>query len=305
MTSRLQPLLLCRPQGGFNDMLSQIEKCCRYAERMHRVVVVDTAYTDHGSLGDDLSRYFASRQKKLLLTRRGLDQAFEQASVFPNSLQGRLNSYVAQWDSESLLFLDPQTGDPITFDFGKHYKEQILVHHQLGRFQFSRFALHRLVLLDAHLNELLARLRAMGGPYVGVHVRHTDYQSRYHELIEQFRQHKSAKRIFLATDNANVLHEFRQALGDEIVHSFASNLSMDGKPMHYRKLGLDQIFLRNRDTILDLLMLALSTGVIYSELTDNRDGYKMSGFTHLAVQLSHELRLVSLVLGDRVSLGLD
>ena len=40
-----EQVVLCRPEGGFNDILCQIELCWRYADAHERVLVVDTAVT--------------------------------------------------------------------------------------------------------------------------------------------------------------------------------------------------------------------------------------------------------------------
>jgi hypothetical protein len=47
--------VLCMPAGGLNDVLCQIEKCWRYAERHGRKLVIDTAKT---GLLDSFDQYF-------------------------------------------------------------------------------------------------------------------------------------------------------------------------------------------------------------------------------------------------------
>ena len=78
-----QRLLLCRPQGGLNDMLCQVEACCRYGERSGRSVIVDTNYAGSTYFRDDLRNYFRSRHGKLIL---GLDDpsSLDGATVFPH-----------------------------------------------------------------------------------------------------------------------------------------------------------------------------------------------------------------------------
>lgn len=48
-------------------MLCQIVKCCRYAEKTGRYVVVDTNYKSTISFHDDLDKYFSSRHEGLIL----------------------------------------------------------------------------------------------------------------------------------------------------------------------------------------------------------------------------------------------
>ena len=50
-------------------MVSQIERCCRYAELTNRAVIVDTDY-GADSYGDDFDRYFISRHTHLILSAK-------------------------------------------------------------------------------------------------------------------------------------------------------------------------------------------------------------------------------------------
>lgn len=76
-------LLLCRPLGGLNDILCQIESCCRYAERFGRTVVVETDFHCTKSFRDDFSRYFVSLQDRLVLSANGIRGGLDQTAVFP------------------------------------------------------------------------------------------------------------------------------------------------------------------------------------------------------------------------------
>ena len=47
--------LLCRPEGGFNDMLCQIYKCYQYCKKHNRCLLLDTKHT---SFGLSFHKYF-------------------------------------------------------------------------------------------------------------------------------------------------------------------------------------------------------------------------------------------------------
>ena len=79
--------------GGLNDMLCQIEKACRYAERFDRTVVVDANYYLSRYFRDDLSTYFTSRQSTLILDPAELGERLDEMEVFPGVLAGRVNRY--------------------------------------------------------------------------------------------------------------------------------------------------------------------------------------------------------------------
>jgi len=295
--------LLCRPRGGLNDMLSQIERCCRYAELTNRAVIVDTEYGADG-YGDEFDRYFISRQQHLILSAKGLDDALDCASTFPPSVARRMSSYKLSWDQQKDGFVEWESGELLTFDFNKDYPHELLVHQQHGRVLFAASVFMRLSLRPELTKALLARVARIGGPYLGVHVRHTDYRSDYRLLIDQIAGSEII-RVFLATDNRKVLDEFRAALPGKQVFSFAEELSDDGSPIHLRGRKVGNVYRRNCDAILDLLLLALSVGLVSADLLNGRRGVLKSGFTVLATELFKQKRYLSELLGPAVKIGLD
>jgi len=64
--------VLCRPLGGLNDILCQIERCCRYAVRFDRIVVVETDFPRTIYFADAFDRYFESRDPALILSAEGI-----------------------------------------------------------------------------------------------------------------------------------------------------------------------------------------------------------------------------------------
>ena len=88
-----------------------------------------------------------------------------------------------------------------------------------------------------------------------------------------------------------MLDEFRQKLNRTRVHNFAAELSRDGRPLHLYTGGAkaaDAHFTRNRDAILDLLMLALSHRMLVAPLAGrigSDQAPQFSGFSGLAANL--------------------
>lgn len=298
--------LLCRPQGGLNDMLCQIEKCCRYAELTSRTVIVDTAYAHSDYFRDKFSRYFSSRQRRLFLTPNGQVGDLDAMQVFPEFLQGRLNSYETSRDNKHPIYCDTATAQPITFNFNQNYAQPLLVHHQEGGGRLSGYALLRLTLTRSLLDELISRIKTIGGPWVGVHVRNTDYSTDYELLLNQLKQ-TSVSRIFLATDSLEVKSRFESELKNTTVYSFSNRLSADGKPVHFmRDLKDDLVFNSNCDAILDLVMLGLSQRLLFQKIQPNEYGASYSGYALLAQHLySARIVLRHLISDPRIRLGLD
>ncbi|MFO0991851.1 MAG: hypothetical protein U1E67_07975 [Hyphomicrobiales bacterium] len=284
-------------------MVSQIERCCRYAERTDRTVIVDTKF-GAGGYGDEFDRYFISRQRRLILSARDLHPAFDRASTFPTFLQGRVSSYDVGFNENTRAFVEKVTLEPLTFDFGRDYPHELLVHQQQRRLPIAVSVFMRLRLQPLLTRELLSRFAKIGAPYLGIHVRHTDYHSDYRPLIERVAASNVAK-VFLATDNRQVLDEFRASLPGKQIFSFTEDLSVDGKPIHLHSPADGNVFKRNCDAILDLLLLALSDGVDSAEITNSPFGIKKSGFMVLATELANQRRYLSELLGDTVRIGLD
>ncbi len=241
-------------------------------------------------------------------------QALDAATVAPEFLQGRVSTYQARRrakpppgerrEGDPWAWMDTQTGESLTFDMNRSYAHELLVHHADGRNEVAIFALLRMTLTRRVTDELKRRLIAMAGPYDAIHVRHTDYRSDYLPMLEQLRQSPPGK-LFLATDNAGVLDEFRQALGEHRVFSFSSLPAQAGEPLHRNASATPDLFSRNRDAIVDVLMLALSRQLTVVKLQAG-SGYSYSGYSELARRLwSSKIVLTHLIARDDIKVGLD
>lgn len=276
-------LLVCRPQGGLNDMLVQIERCCRYGERFNRTVVVDTGYRHASHFKDHLNRYFVSRQRRLILKTDDVDTYGDMTDVFPHAVSERINDYRPRYDKKIFQFVDDDTEVPLSFDFNRDYDERTLLHHASGGGAVSIAALSRLRLHDAVTDLLLTRARILGPRYFGVHIRNTDYKTRYEGAVANLAKELRGP-IFVATDNRNCVTHCQATFGAERVFSFAKLPTVPGRPLHQAGEAAD-VYAANRDAITDLLLLALSTSCYAFELEQNEYGVKYSGFSLLALNL--------------------
>jgi hypothetical protein len=278
-------LLLCRPMGGLNDMLCQIEQACRYADRYDRTVIVDTRYRARFYFRDSFSNYFASLQDRVVLDADAVIDRLDQLDVFPRFLTGRVTEYDVKYDFDIHRIVEAQCGLPTSFDFNCDYAEPLIVHHAIGGGTHSIGALARLRIATPLLEVLLQRLVAIGGPYSGVHVRNTDYRAKYRRALVAGVVDTSLP-LFLATDNRDTVAEFRAVYADR-VHAFARLPDQAGTAMHH--IGdLSEAYERNQDSILDLIMLALASHLYLFELEPNRHGVKYSGFSMLAASLHND-----------------
>ncbi len=288
-------LLLCRPLGGLNDMLCQIERACLYAERFDRTVIVDTGYSKT-YFRDRFSGYFASRQARLILEADAVSGRLDQLAVFPNFLAGRVSRYATRFDRDLAQFVEEESGLIPSFDFGRDYAEPLIVHHASGGGTNGIGALARLRLRAPLVEVLLQRLGEVGPRYLGVHVRNTDYKAKYRvdTLVAKIAPDDP---IFLATDNRDTVAQFRSLFGAERIHTFASLPATAGVRIH----NIDdptQAHERNRDAILDLVMLALASQLYLFELEPNPYGARYSGFSVLAAHLHDAKPVLKSLISD-------
>jgi hypothetical protein len=296
-------LLLCRPQGGLNDVLCQIERACRYAERYDRTVVVETDYRFSSFFFDSFANYFVSRQPRLLFRsddQEELADLGEETDVFPPVVAGRLDDYRARYDRKIFHFVEDDSGELLSFDQSRDYPERVLLHHDSGGGNHSLGAFSRLRLHDAVADLLIRRARVIGPGYDAIHIRNTDYKTPYESPVETLAQQLKGP-VFVATDNRNCLAHCQAAFGAERVYAFARLPATPGKPLHHAGGAVD-VFEANRDAIIDLLLLALSVNCFAFQLTQNEFGVKYSGFSMLALNLQAAKPVLQRLIGrsDRV-----
>lgn len=266
-------------------MLCQIELCCRYAEQHDRIVLIDTDYEKSSSFNDDLSRYFISKNERIIIKKEHIiDIISDEQDVFPEFLRDRINTYSTLPKVPFSPYLDDKAAAPISFDWGRAYNHRMLVHHQEGGGGWSVFALARFGLKAELRQEILRSLKRIGGAFDAVHVRHTDYTSNYGELI-QWVQSQGLPKIFLATDNRAVVDDFRGQINGKEIFNFSENLSTDNNPIHLNKPSPDRIFQRNIECIRDLIILCFGQRLSFVSVNGFNGKKYPSGFSQLAKNL--------------------
>lgn len=288
-------VVICRPQGGLNDMLCQIERCCAYAERHDRTVIVDTNHRSTAFFKDSFARYFVSRQAMLSFDTDVLARLAEEADVLPACLGGRVNSYDGFWHGGLKTYVDGHSDRVLSFDFNQAHPQKILVHHAMGGGEASLAALGRMRLHEDLVEMLLERLRAIGGEFAGVHVRNTDYKTNYEPYVDRIARAVDGP-LLVASDDRQVIDCFKAAMGEGRVFSFSRLPDQTTQPLHHI-FGDTDAFTRNCDAILDLVMLALARRFYGFMLEPNPNGAAYSGF----MLLVNQLRCARPVLADVIA----
>lgn len=272
-------IIVCRPQGGLNDMFCQIYKCLRYAIRYNRLVLVDTE--TNPKFLEPLSFYFTSLSPHLKFIDRGEANKIlrDSGSAVRSNIPW---DYETVWDTGSHSFIEKMSQKTLTFDFRRTHSEKVLIHHQAGGgLDSARLLL--LMSLTPHLMDVLTnRLAAFPKEYVAAHVRYSDYESDYMNLLPNTLS-KKRNMLFLSTDN------------DQVIEWLKVNLPWV-QTVDYQKSKN-----RNIEALCDLFMLANARTIIPVPLVNNEVAF--SGYSRLASLIWASLR-PSLLKTDVSQLGL-
>ena len=295
MTTPPPRFLLCRPRGGMNDTLCQIQRCWDYAVRYQRILIIDTTCSGlHGPFSD----FFELRRPRswieLQLTSRRLAD-LEPLSCQPEAIAHRIGQYrsAIEWSRDHGIVLKG-TRTQISFDFNQDHPEAVLVHEQGGGGQGSFDLLEQLRLASSIVAEITGTLERCPRPYVGIHVRNTDYRTDYISLFEDLATELRGQRVLVCSDDAAVIQEARQ-------HFWASELLVtsepphsQGEPLHHINTFQD-ISVSHRlahEALIDLLALGGSSSLHFRS---HRAG-ESSGFSLLAQHLQRHQDVIKALL---------
>ena len=244
--------VLCRPVGGFNDSLNQIEICWRYCVVSGRRMVLDSQFS---GLLDQWGQYFdvvSEKQGVILLFSEDMVHLLDQMTCYPRSVQGNIGRYKTQ-NLPSVGCVEQRTQERLSFDKLVDYPEQLLVHHQYGGGQLS-FSSLSYFSLKPSLGRVIADLRKVDPSYVSVHVRNTDYQTDYQGLIDGVFAQETELDILLCSDDRGCKEYARGKFGRRVL-SVTDTPDTGGLSLHDNKT-LDRV-LENTNMLIDLGMLAL------------------------------------------------
>lgn len=279
-------VVLCRPEGGFNDILCQIELCWRYADAHERVLVVDTAVT---TFGDEFENYFrvaGGSRAELRLTAERLRQ-LNSASTLPEAVRGRLDAYEKTWSDAHRSYVDTRTGQVLRFDPTRRHPEACLLHHQHGGGTVSLDALRRLRLQPWLSRHIRSRIGALGDDYDAIHVRNTDYVTDVDRFFAGLAGTFNGRRLLVCSDDAKVIDLARATFRRAEVVTVTEVPDLGGRPIHHHaeESGLPKRDI-NRDMLTDLFALASASRLYISRVMDGPGGRlpyrQLSGFSYLA-----------------------
>jgi hypothetical protein len=190
--------------------------------------------------------------------------------------------YEALWDTGSHSFVEKISREKLTFDFTTNHSEKVLIHCQAGG-GLDSARLMLLMSMTPHLKDVLVtRLATFPKDYAAAHVRYSDYESDYMNLLPNTLS-KKRNMLFLSTDN------------DQVIEWLKVNLPW------VQTVDYQESKNRNIEALCDLFMLANARTVIPVPLVNNEVAF--SGYSRLASLMWASLR-PSLLKTDVSQLGL-
>ncbi len=265
--------VLCRPVGGLNDSLNQIELCWRYCVSFNRILILDSIYS--GFL-DRWDRYFVAECDKIhriIIYSDLIAARINQMTCLPSCVAGNLAGYLPS-AAEGKGCVESVTGAILSFDMLREHPEQILLHHQYGGGILSFNCISHFV-LHPSIARVVRDLRVAHPSYVAVHIRNTDYQTDYENVLLGLLSVEKGNQILLCSDDSRCKEYARKLFGDQVF--FCTDTPETGGLSLHANASLNRL-VENTNSLVDLAMLALGDRIYVSKT--NQGVY--SGFSMLA-----------------------
>lgn len=258
--------VLCRPEGGLNDMLSQTGRCFDYCLRHGRTLVVDTENIE--TFAEPFARYFRISHPRLRVIHDANAFVAEARGrglgVFPTHARLSHEAGRPAYDAQRRNYC--LGGEPVKFDFGRAHEAPVLVHHQCGMDAPGAEFWRSLRLSAEMCREVARRWRELPKPYLGVHVRHTDIKGDIGPLLPILERHKGP--VFLATDSIEVQRRMRTLRPRGL---FTTEIpDFGGNALHLEQVAGAAKTRVNTTAVVDLVLLALAENVYAAP---SRSGY--------------------------------
>jgi hypothetical protein len=279
--------LLCRPMGGWNDLLCQINLCYHYSRIYNRVLVIDTNHIS--GIQDHFSNYFSfdgDNSMVFLSLSNDLIEIFS-GSTIKNLTNG---SYV---NMESNEWFHDKT-NKITFDMSSDSDDHLLVHQSSGGGAQSIYFLRNLILENSISEAARAayyELKKLN--YCSTLVRNTDYKTDYVSFFSSIEKSVCLyEKILVGSDDKACLDYASDFFGDKFMSLSELPDANSGRPLISNYYGMDFQIKHNKRSLMELVVISLSSKFFVSEInflknTPLPTGMK-SGYVMLADNLNKD-----------------
>lgn len=269
---------LCRPRGGLNDMLCQIELAYRYCRKHRRVLIIDTA---RSGMRDDFFKYFTFRPGSdvQVVGLADVPVDLDTLTTLPDGIKGRVTSYQPEYVA-GFDYTDPQNGQSLNVDLGQAHDAQLLVRETNGGGINSYWLLQHLLPTQLVLDALARKLETLPQGFVSMHIRNTDLQTDYRSFVQAIEWALRGREVLVGTDSGEIQAALPRLAPETHFHFLTELDPKSTQPLHDSTRTTEQ---GNLDMLTDLFALALGSKLYF---TFTQQGY-ISGFSGLAYGLSH------------------
>lgn len=311
--------VLCRPIGGLNDSLCQVEHCRVHAELYGRTLIVDGKYS--GIMGEFGDYFTMEGEGHIFSTLDPRMPDLDALDCLPAAVRGRVTTFdwkKAQTET-GLIAVEAQSDAPLRFDLNTDHPEALVIHQQAGGGFNSLELLDRLTLVPELAERIRATIDALPQGYFALHIRNTDYKTDLTMVMEAMKKRMAGKDLLLCSDDPNVYALFKAGLPKARVHQITAMPFKDGRPLHVSARDKDAETRREvaSNSLIELCALAGAARLFLPALHSQRtraglrvfnDRVKMSGFSVIAGHLARRktrLRRLLGASGEGMLPGLD
>ena len=266
----MEKYVLCIPNGGFNDQLSQMELCYIYCKKFNRTLLIETKNSVYNK---SFHEYFSFHNPEIKIICNS-----DEIKLITKNRKLRINKENNSY-GRSFLTFSSFSGYDQDFSKERDFKEDILVHQGCGK-GYPRTLLKLLRFDEKILSEFKERYEKMVKPYLSLYIRNTDRQSDFKKLYQENKDLIDGyQNIYVATDNKDVLNYFKK---EGIKFQNFTTFGKSTAPLHSDS-NLD-----NNTKIIDMICDMLLVGLSEKMLTNSG-----GGFTRLCTHLYENKYLIN------------
>jgi hypothetical protein len=229
--------LLCRPQGGLNDILCRIKVCYDYAVKFNRILIIDTLTKTY--LNCNFGKLFEFLKSDIVTF---VDQPLlQKLSSYDNFsiVQERPKPYVNCYPVSNLNFYTNEninfSLNRYVFNFEQDYSTTVLYYQAGGCGQKLSYNLlkQNIKKFNCELKRYIISLLPKE-PYISIHIRHTDYITKnYIKFLLSIKDLLTGKLVLICSDSKEVKKTCNNILDNCRLFSLnALEYSSDEVPLH-------------------------------------------------------------------------
>ena len=200
------------PQGGFNDILYNINRLLEYCKKYNRILLIDTTNTHYKI---NFSDYFSFPNKRVICDKNKIIEICNNNhTIYPDFLHNNIQPLLT-----GVCVIDFMPGS--YHDNGSYNNKlitlprkailkTIIVYSSWGSY-FSGYPLfQQMTICDAIKTECKKRHDLLQKPYLCIQVRNTDYKCDYQKVYTDNKVLiHSYNNIYLATDDKSVIDFYK------------------------------------------------------------------------------------------------